>query len=95
MAMEDALVLADCLRGAGQQLSSAHSRRTSEGEDLELTGSRDRVAPRRRPGSCRLQSVTLRYASEERSCSATVIDHSFRRRSRLGIETLLWEGLPA
>jgi hypothetical protein len=86
MAMEDALVLADCLCQA--DVSSTHSRRTSEGEGLEPTGSRSKVGPRRRPGSYHRRSVTLRYASGEIRCFVTVIDRLFRRRSRFRIQTL-------
>jgi hypothetical protein len=83
------------IASAGRTASRAHSRRTSEGEGLEPTGSRSRVEPRPRPGSCRLPSVTPCYASEETKCFATAIDRSFRRRSRFRIQTFLWEGLPA
>src|SRR6516225_7593286 len=69
------------IASAGQTALSAHSRCTSEGEGLELTGSRSRVARQRRPGSCHPPPVTLRCASEETGCFATAIDRSYRRRS--------------
>jgi len=100
MAMEDALVLADVLRKA-DRLDTA-LRRTFEDAGLGLTGSRRKVAPRRRPGSCLLLRATPLCANEEIRCSATATGLSFLRHSDLialvcpvtwPLQNYLWAGV--
>src|SRR4029077_3578779 len=57
------------------------SRRTFKDAGPEPTGSRRKVAPRRRPGSCLPLRATPLCANEEIKCSATATDLSFLRHS--------------
>src|ERR1700722_7832724 len=71
------------MSSASQIGSRPPLRRMFEDAGPGLSGSRRKVAPRRRPGSCLLLRATPLCANEEITCSATATGLSFLRHSDL------------
>src|ERR1700722_6524436 len=89
------------MSSASQIGSRPPLRRMFEDAGPGLSGSRRKVAPRRRPGSCLLLRATPLCANEEITCSATATGLSFLRHSDLialvcpvtwPLQNYLWAG---